>query len=114
MISFSTDNITINESDKLFWLHLNRTGSLDYSFNISAEIVTKNFNNKSFALPGKFIFLSRTSQVTELAVVLDDIMYNGKRTARYCLVSPQQEREQETRFIHQCINIVVYDEDDCK
>lgn len=114
MISFITESITINEPQLFFQLHLNRTGSLNY-FTISGEVTETTFDHDKVFTPVDFKFSNGTSQTSELGYIPNDATYSGRRAAKYCLLHPPQEsQEEETRFIHQCIIIVVYDEEDCK
>ena len=114
MLSFSTDSITMNEPQVFFQLHLNRTGSLNYAFNMSGEIVATTFDDDSLYTPAKFNFPKHTSQINASGFVINNTVYSGKQTAQYCLKSRKKGQEQKIRFIFQCINITVYDEEDCK
>lgn len=110
VLSFSSANIAINESDITFTLHLNRSGSLEFSFNISSGFTLE--LPGLLYLPDHIPFPANVTNVDVTGIVADNIIYNGRQTARYCLIS--SANKEETRFVQQCIDIAVYDEEDCK
>ena len=115
MLSFSTSSIAINETVGTFFLHLNRTGFLDFNFTLEAKPFSFNQPVKNLFLLRRINFPVNKSAITILGVVNDNNVYNQPQTVQYCLVSPQNKSDiSEIGFVLQCINITVYDEEDCK
>lgn len=119
VLSFSAPRIAINETDIKLILQLNRTGSLDFSFNISCVVTKKSFGYLLVYLlsPDNLItFPANTSDINVTIYVWDNKKYNGPQTMQYCLIPQNGSGEDKTtlNFVHQCMDITVYDEEDCK
>ena len=129
MLSFTTDTITVNETRGLgnvFYLQISRTGSLDNKTVVPSALVLdsqkylfKNSSNdrcqyQSIILHNNFSFPANTSDASTVGIILDDLVYDEPRALRYCLITPENESDFNYKFVHQCINITVYDYEDCK
>lgn len=115
MVSFTTARIAINETDGPVYLYLNRTGSLDFTFYMSSQFTIDPPESLFFYLPRNITFPANASRVTATGWITDNKEYMGPQVFHYCMATPQNKNEEhETRFIQQCIDITVYDEEDCK
>lgn len=130
MLSFTSDAITVNETTglgRIFPLGINRTGSLDNKMVVSSALSQDSKKylikessdgsckyNSILLENSNFSFLANTSEAYTVGIINDDLTYDEPRTIRYCLIPPENEPDIIFKFVHQCIDITVYDYEDCK
>ena len=130
MLSFSSNSTVINETEGAFYLYINRTGSLDYKLAVVMDLIVSSgsshesddhcngysrdyfLSHKNLILSNKIVFSVNENSTNALVFITDDHVYDKPWTVQYCLISP--ENRSDIRFQHQCIDITVYDEEDCK
>ena len=124
VLSFFSNSTAVNETASVFPIEVSRTGSLDYKMIVPSELFdslklfSKNSDihctgeYRSLVFYENIEFRANRSNETTFGIIHDNDVYDGPRTVQYCLVSP--ENKTDIRFRHQCIDITVYDEEDCK
>ena len=110
MITFLTVNITIEETDRYFVLVVNRTGYLGSITALNLLLVNQTFSSGDFIVTNHTLFEKNDTQKLIMGFVANNTVYNGEREGQYCL----EDKTETVRFIIQCINITMLDEEDCK
>ena len=110
VIGFANTKIAINETSGILILRLNRTGPLESSFNVTSLLIHKSPSN--VLLPNYITFPANESSVSVYGFIINDDKYRGLQSGNFCLVS--SEHKNDIRFVEQCINITITDEEDCK
>ena len=112
MISFLTPNITFEETDVHFTIPVNRSGFLDITNDLEVRLMSHNFSRQEFILVNETHFKKNQTLVYVSGIVANNSVYDGRRIARCCLTLINTT--DTVRFIHQCMDITILDEDDCK
>lgn len=131
VIGFVNENLIVHETDYIFFLHLSRTGSLEFGFNISSAFSHNissthdpvGFNNSSMLLvptnlhilKNEVIFKPGENHTLVIGEITDNGVYDGPKFVKYCMLTNESDESYDgIKFTQQCINIMLVDEEDCK